>query len=93
MEPISIARSVAVDTVSCSRRPDRVGLTAREYEELTLLAEGARNRGIAERLVISEKTVSVHVSNLLAKLHVVSRGEAVAIRRRLGLPEGEPGPS
>ena len=43
-------------------------LTAREREVLDVLATGATNRAIAERLFISEKTVSVHVTNLLAKL-------------------------
>ena len=50
-----------------------------------MLGEGASNRRIAEQLVISEKTVSVHVSNLLAKLGVSNRGEAVAAARRLHL--------
>ena len=89
----AVASSIRLVTRPGSRRPDPVGLTAREHEVLALLAEGARNRGIAERLVISEKTVSVHVSNLLAKLHAGSRGEAVAVARRLGLLEDEPGPS
>ena len=66
-------------------RPDPVGLTAREHEVLGLLGEGASNRRIAEQLFISEKTVSVHVSNLLAKLGASNRGEAVAAARRLQL--------
>jgi DNA-binding CsgD family transcriptional regulator len=64
---------------------DPGGLTPREREVLALLGEGASNRGIAGRLVISEKTVSVHVSNLLAKLGASSRGEAVAVARRAGI--------
>ena len=61
------------------------GVTAREREVLELLGEGASNRDIARRLVISEKTVSVHVSNLLAKLDAGNRGQAVATARRFGL--------
>ena len=60
-------------------------LTAREAEVLALVAEGLSNRQIGERLFISGKTVSVHVSNLLAKLGVAGRTEAVAVAHRRGL--------
>jgi DNA-binding NarL/FixJ family response regulator len=60
-------------------------LTPREREVLALLADGASNRAIADRLVISQKTAGVHVSNLLAKLGVSSRLEAAAIAHRSGL--------
>ncbi|MEU5995502.1 AAA family ATPase [Spirillospora sp. NPDC047418] len=60
-------------------------LTARESEVMRLLARGRSNREIAEELVISPKTASVHVSNILAKLGVASRGEAVAAARDRGL--------
>ena len=49
---------------------------------LALLVEARTNRQIAARLYISEKTVSVHVSNILAKLGVRSRAEAAALARR-----------
>ncbi|WP_345437003.1 ATP-binding protein [Actinoallomurus vinaceus] len=62
-----------------------LGLTPREQEVLRLLAEGRSNREIAETLFISAKTASVHVSNILAKLDVSSRGEAAATAHRLRL--------
>jgi DNA-binding NarL/FixJ family response regulator len=63
-------------------------LTAREAEVLTLVAEGLSNRQIGEQLYISGKTVSVHVSNLLAKLGAGGRAEAVTIAHRRGLLGG-----
>jgi len=64
---------------------DPFGLTPREREVLALVADGRTNRQIAERLFISESTAGVHVSNILGKLGVASRGEAAAIAFRLGL--------
>jgi DNA-binding CsgD family transcriptional regulator/tetratricopeptide (TPR) repeat protein len=61
------------------------GLTAREFEVLRLVADGRSNPDIAARLFISAKTVSVHVSNILAKMGVASRGEAAAAAHRLRL--------
>ena len=63
------------------------GLTPREVEVLRLLVDGRSNRQIAERLFISGKTASVHVTNILAKLGVHSRLEAAATARRLGLDQ------
>ena len=63
-----------------------LAITAREAEVLALLATGRTNREIARTLYISEKTASVHVSNLLRKLGVGSRVEAAAIAQRLDLP-------
>lgn len=63
-------------------------LTARENEVLALLAEGRSNREIADQLFISAKTVSVHVSNILAKLGAAGRTEAVAVARRQGMLAG-----
>jgi DNA-binding NarL/FixJ family response regulator len=54
------------------------GLTARELEVLRLVAAGRTNRTIAEELVLSERTVDRHVSNILAKLRVASRAAATA---------------
>jgi DNA-binding NarL/FixJ family response regulator len=66
-------------------RANPAGLTARELEVLVLLADGVRNAQIANRLVLSGKTVDHHVSAILRKLDVRSRGEAVAAAARLGL--------
>jgi DNA-binding CsgD family transcriptional regulator len=62
-----------------------LGLTPREHQVLLLLAEGRTNREIGEQLFMSEKTASVHVSRILAKLEVGGRVEAAAIAHRLGL--------
>jgi DNA-binding NarL/FixJ family response regulator len=60
-------------------------LTTREVEVLALVAQGLRNSGIAERLFLSPKTVDHHVSAILRKLDVRTRGEASAGAVRLGL--------
>jgi DNA-binding CsgD family transcriptional regulator len=66
-------------------RDNPAGLTSREVEVLALVAEGLRNGDIAERLFLSEKTVAHHVSAILRKLSVRTRGEAGAAAVRLGL--------
>jgi DNA-binding CsgD family transcriptional regulator/tetratricopeptide (TPR) repeat protein len=60
-------------------------LTRRERQVLTLLADGLSNRRIAHDLFISEKTVSVHISHILAKLGVTNRTEAAAAARRINI--------
>src|SRR5512139_1358949 len=60
-------------------------LTEREREVLSLVAEGRNNREIAEQLVISEKTVKTHVSNILNKLHLDDRTQAAIYALRHGL--------
>ncbi len=60
-------------------------LTPRELEVLELVAAGRSNGDIGAALFISTKTASVHVSNILAKLGVASRGEAAALAHRVGL--------
>jgi DNA-binding NarL/FixJ family response regulator len=60
-------------------------LTPRERDVMRLVAAGLTNRQIGERLYISEKTASVHVSNVLAKLDASGRAEAVAVATRRGL--------
>ena len=64
---------------------DPAVLTPREAEILPLVAEGRSNGEIGKQLFISTKTVSVHVSNILAKLDAASRTEAAAVARRRGL--------
>lgn len=63
------------------------GLTEREVEVLGLVARGATNREIGERLFISPRTASVHVSNILGKMGVRGRVEAAALALRLGLAD------
>jgi DNA-binding CsgD family transcriptional regulator len=78
---LSVDRPVPV--VLDGRSMDRLGLTPREAEVLSLVAEGKTNREIGEALFVSEKTASVHVSNILRKLGVTSRVDAAAIAQRL----------
>jgi DNA-binding NarL/FixJ family response regulator len=78
-EPDDAAESAPGDAL------DEFGLTAREREVLVLLADGRSNGQIADELVISRKTASVHVSNILAKLGVATRLEAAAVAHRRGL--------
>jgi DNA-binding CsgD family transcriptional regulator len=66
-------------------RTNPAHLTARELEVLVLLADGLRNAEIAARLIVSRKTVDHHVSAILRKLSVKTRGQAGAEAARLGL--------
>lgn len=66
---------------------DRDTLTDREQEVLQLVTEGKRNREIAEALFIAESTVNFHMKNILSKLHLRNRAEAVAYALRSGLVE------
>jgi DNA-binding NarL/FixJ family response regulator len=91
----ALAKRARISIVAVPETPDTVesagpgaddhGLTNREREVLTLVAEGYTNRRIAETLFISESTAGVHVSNILGKLGVASRTEAAAVAARLGL--------
>jgi DNA-binding NarL/FixJ family response regulator len=67
------------------------GLTARERQVLRLLVAGASNKDVARRLSIRSNTVRTHVQNLLAKLRVHTRLEAVTLAIRAGLiePDGD----
>jgi DNA-binding CsgD family transcriptional regulator/tetratricopeptide (TPR) repeat protein len=73
------ARDLAADPAA------QLGLTPRERHVLALVAQGRTNREIGEELYMAEKTASVHVSRILAKLDVRSRTEAAAVAHRLGL--------
>jgi DNA-binding NarL/FixJ family response regulator len=63
------------------------GLTDRERDVLRLVADGATNREIGVRLYISENTVSFHMKNILAKLHLKNRAQAAAFAIRSGLAD------
>ena len=66
-------------------RSNPANLTVRELEVLQLIAEGLRNAEIAERLVVSQRTIDHHVSAILRKLDAKTRGEAVAAAHRADL--------
>jgi len=66
-------------------RANPAGLAACQLDVLSLLADGLSNADIAARLVISRKTADHHVSAILAKMDVHTRGEAAVIGRRLGV--------
>ena len=71
-----------------AKRPSKTGLpklTPREVEVLKLMSLGYRNKEIAEALVIADRTVKIHVGNILGKLNAGNRTEAVALAMKLGL--------
>jgi NarL family two-component system response regulator LiaR len=76
----TLAPEAAQVLIQATRQPSPGhDLTPREREVLALMVEGLNNPGIAERLVMSRSTVKFHVSNILSKLGVASRTEAVAL--------------
>jgi DNA-binding CsgD family transcriptional regulator len=84
-------RSLGVRTIPLGARPSTrdspLGLTRREHEVLDLICDGLTNAQIAKKLFISAKTVDHHVSAVLAKLGVHSRGSAASAAIRLGLAD------
>jgi len=93
--PTPIVETPDVESRPVPARPDfgararrvHTALTEREREVLALVAAGRTNRQIGEELFMSEKTASVHVSRILAKLDVRTRGEAGAVAHKLGLDD------
>lgn len=84
MDPTSTASpAAAAATTGGIGAIGDLGLTPRELDVFRLVAEGLSNGQVGARLYISTKTVSVHVSNILAKLGVSSRTEAAAVAHRL----------
>jgi len=85
----SLAKLLVSDYLSQSQQPrNRAtldGLTPREFEVLTLLADGASNLEIAEQLNISPKTVARHRENIMGKLNLHSRAELVKYAIRKGI--------
>jgi DNA-binding NarL/FixJ family response regulator len=87
----SMAAKLLTEFAAMSKRVDErqqlpaPRLTEREMEVLTLVAQGLNNRDIAKQLFISENTVKNHIRNILEKLHLHSRMEAVvyAVREKL----------
>lgn len=63
-------------------------LTPRELEVLKLIAQGDKNNDIADKLVISDKTVRNHISNIFSKLQVADRAHAIIKARQAGLADG-----
>ena len=83
----ALVRALAGEPHQVDRHRDTFGLSGREREVLALVAMGRTNREIGERLFISQKTVGVHVSNILSKLEVSGRVEAATVAIRLGLTD------
>lgn len=85
-----VARRLMAEVGAPTRHPDPLSeLTARELEVLQLIAQGKSNAEIATELVITERTVKAHVSNLLSKLHLTDRTQAAVYAWREGLVDNE----
>lgn len=74
-----------LNRLTAGTSPGAAGVTGRELQVLTLVAAGRSNRAIANDLIISEKTVARHISNIFAKLGLSSRAEATAYAYQHGL--------
>ena len=86
-EALAPPDDVAAPPGSAAAPPDPYGLSPREREVLAFLVDGHTNREIGAALFISEKTASIHVTHILDKLGVTSRGAAAALAARAGLVE------
>jgi NarL family two-component system response regulator LiaR len=95
LAPEAIQALIQADTQTTAREEDPAqafGLTPREMEVLALLVEGLNNPEIAERLVVSRSTAKAHVSNILSKLGVSNRAEAIAMALQRNLTSGDSAP-
>ena len=84
-----IARRLMEEVSSEPSTSSEEELTRREMDVLRLIAQGKNNRDISEELVLSEKTVKTHVSNILGKLHVAGRTQAAIYAINKGLVSQE----
>ncbi len=84
-----IARRLMDEVSNKPSTLDEEVLTRREMDVLRLIAQGRNNRGISEELVLSEKTVKSHVSNILGKLHLADRTQAAIYAINQGLVSQE----
>ena len=82
--PLEIAEKLAN---ALNFQEQTVMLTAREREIFNLLGEGLSNKEIAGKLIISETTVRVHISNIVDKLKLYSRREVVLLAKQKKYPE------
>lgn len=73
----SLHRRHKIESVVDHKKIETLGISKREYEILCEVANGLSNREIAEKLFIAESTVKTHVSNLLLKLDVKRRTQAI----------------
>ncbi len=89
LNPVLVARVLAefnrISQANKLRKESLKELTPREFEVLELLGQGMKNRAIADKLFLSEKTVKSHVGAVLRKLHVNDRTEAALLAHKHGL--------
>lgn len=88
--PRKLAGKILAEFQNLSKKAAEIpapGLSAREKEVLSLVAKGSRNREIAACLFISEETVKYHLRNILNKLHLSNRAQAIAYAVKEGLLE------
>ena len=84
-----VARKLINEYSNRDEKRARAGLTERELDVLRQIARGGSNRDIAHELVVSEKTVKTHVSNILSRLHLADRTQAAIYAIREGLVPDE----
>lgn len=92
---LSLHSNIALKLIEELNRPTDLQptddpLTERESEVLKLVAKGRTNQEIAEELVLSDRTVGAHVSNILSKLHLANRTQAALYALRTGLSDLSP---